>query len=115
MKCKYPDQKCPNMETQDNTCLLKNPLDCPMREQEQSLLVKVNPYRQALKAMGGVQNFGITSKVASILLSDLSDAFEKGVADAVMRLHQHYYKKGKMPQHLFEIMKEVYGEGGWFL
>ena len=28
-KCEFIDRKCPNMETQDNTCLLKNPYDCP--------------------------------------------------------------------------------------
>lgn len=65
--------------------------------------------------MYGVEHFGITSKEAGILLTDLSDAFRKGVADAVMRLHKHYYKKNKMPQHLCQVMKDVYGEGGWFL
>lgn len=29
-KCNHPNLKCPNMETQDNTCLLHNPFDCPM-------------------------------------------------------------------------------------
>ena len=32
-KCEYPDRKCPSMETQDNTCLLRNPFNCPMSEQ----------------------------------------------------------------------------------
>ncbi len=81
---------------------------------EPSLLDKIDPYKQALKAMHGVEKFGVTSKGAGILLTDLSDAFRKGVADAVLRLHQRYYKKEKMPPCLFEIMKEVYGEDGWF-
>ena len=86
-----------------------------MNEQKkQSLLTQIDPYRQALIAMHGVEHFGVTSKEAGILLNDLSDAFHKGVADAVMRLHKHYYKKSKMPQCLFQIMEEVYGEGGWF-
>ena len=85
-----------------------------MSKQEQSLLTQIDPYKQAFKAMYGVENFGVTSKGAGILLSDLSDAFRKGVADAVMRLHKRYYKENKMPPNLFEVMEEVYGEGGWF-
>ena len=64
--------------------------------------------------MHEVEGFGIISGEATELLTDLSDAFEKGVADAVSRLHKHYYKKNKMPQHLFQVMKEVYDAEGWF-
>ncbi len=83
-------------------------------DREQSLLAEIDPYKQALKALHGVEPFGIVSGEATKLLTDLSDAFRKGVADAVRRLHQQYYRKNKMPQHLFTVMKDVYGEGGWF-
>ena len=81
---------------------------------ENSLLAQIDPYKQALRAMYGVEHFGIVSKEATCLLNDLSGAFRKGVADAVVRLHRQYHEKGAMPQRLSDVMKEVYGEGGWF-
>ncbi|KKL98736.1 hypothetical protein LCGC14_1821370 [marine sediment metagenome] len=82
---------------------------------EERLLDEIDPYYQALKGLNSIEAFGKTSNEAHGLLQDLRDAYRKGIADAVVRLHQHYYKKNKMPMHLFEIMQEVYGEGGWFI
>lgn len=81
---------------------------------ENSLLAKVDPYKQALEAMNKVEGFGVLSDVATDVLSNLSDAFRKGVADAVMRMHKCYYGNRKMSAHLFQVMKDVYGEDGWF-
>jgi len=85
-----------------------------MDKRESSLLHRIDPYRQASQAMYSIEGFGIVSSQATRILNDLSDAFREGVADAVSRLHQHYYKKEKMPANLFEIMRDVYGEKGWF-
>ncbi len=86
-----------------------------IKGRENSLLNKIDPYYQARVALDSVEEFGCVSTIAYKVLDDLSEAFRKGVADAVRRLHKHYHNK-KMPLSLnaFQIMKDVYGEDGWF-